>query len=53
VRHYVLEGTMNLLAPSWQAILNYSNITGNDVPVVYTNAIPGSMNFYRTRAWLQ
>ena len=52
-RHYKLEGTMSLIAPSWQAILNYSNITGNDIPLVYTNAVPGLMNYYRTRAWLQ
>ena len=52
-RYYTLESVPNLIAPSWQAMLNYSNLPGIDAPVIYTNASLAGCAFYRVRARLQ
>ena len=52
-RYYTLESATNLIAPTWQAMLNYSNLPGIDAPVAYTNASPAGCKFYRVRAKLQ
>ena len=52
-RYYTLEFATNLVSPSWQAVLNYSNVPGDDALMTYTNASPLGCKFYRVRANLQ
>jgi hypothetical protein len=50
VRYYKLESSTNL-ALGWQPV--YSNLVGNDAPVIYMNTSPVRLAYYRARARLQ
>jgi hypothetical protein len=53
-RFYTLESATNLISPNWQAVLNYSNLLGNDALDIYTNAnLVMNSVFYRVRTHLQ
>ena len=53
-RYYNLEGTTNLVTPSWAPLPGYSNIVGANQTVNFsTNATQGTNWFFRLKAWLQ
>jgi hypothetical protein len=52
-RFYDLELRTNLFIGSWQPVSGYTNLPGNGVIIVCTNAVQDRVKFYRARVWLQ
>lgn len=52
-RYYALEYSTNLSSGQWTAVLNHTNIPGNDATFTYQATETGPHVFYRGRASLQ
>ena len=51
-RHYAIEGTPNLVTPTWLALPGYNNILGSNGTVTVPVPVPAPRAFYRGKVWL-
>ncbi len=51
-RHYAIEQSPGLAAPTWSPPAGFTNITGSGL-ISYTNTAQGSSGCFRVRGWLE